>query len=178
MKSGQVLWLMGPTSSGKTTLATKFVERQRNKGIPVIHFDGDEVRDFFGDSLGFAGEDRLRVVKTLVHLVNKAAEAGVHVVVSALTANDDARRYVAANIANLSIGYVECSIDVCASRDPKGLYARAKNGEIATLVGFNSTYLPPEHPDIILNTENSDVESVVHQIEEYFGAQVFAAEAR
>ena len=82
---GTVLWLLGPTSAGKTTLATRVVADLRGRGIPAIHFDGDEVRDFFGASLGFGPDSRLRVVSVLVHLANKAADAGLHVVVSALT---------------------------------------------------------------------------------------------
>ena len=91
---GFVLWLMGPTSGGKTTIAEHLLERLRAAGSPSMHFDGDEVRNFFGDTLGFKASDRQRVVGTLVHLANKTAEAGVNVIVSALTANEDARRHV------------------------------------------------------------------------------------
>ena len=65
---------MGPTSSGKTTTAQKLMRKLANRCIPSIHYDGDEVRKFFGDKLGFTTEDRLRVVKTIVHLTNKAVE--------------------------------------------------------------------------------------------------------
>ena len=61
---GFVLWLMGPTSSGKTTVSNALVAQLRAAGTPIIHFDGDEVRDLFGDNLGFKPEDRLRVVST------------------------------------------------------------------------------------------------------------------
>src|SRR3989339_786273 len=85
--SGRVLWLMGPTSSGKSTLAEYFLTQWRLHGESVVHYDGDEVRDFFGSSHGFNAEDRLRVVKTLTALANKASEAGLLCIVSALTAN-------------------------------------------------------------------------------------------
>ena len=152
-----ILWLMGPTSGGKTTLAEYCTEQWRAVDVPVIHFDGDEVRDFFGGDHGFRPEDRMRVVNTLIHLANKANDAGVNVVVSALTANPDARAQVARDVRNLVVGYVECPIDVCAARDPKGLYARAKAGEIETLIGWNTPYDPPENPDLVLKTDGADL---------------------
>ncbi len=120
-----------------------------------MHFDGDEVRDFFGPGHGFDPGDRLRVVSTLVFLAGKANEAGVSVVISALTAHEDARTLIAEGLPGALVGYVECSIDQCAARDPKGLYARAKAGEIDTLVGWNSEYVPPANPDLVLNTERA-----------------------
>jgi adenylylsulfate kinase-like enzyme len=151
--SGFVLWLMGPTSSGKTTIGEHLLERLRANGTPSMHFDGDEVRAFFGPDLGFEASDRQRVVATLIHLANKTSAAGVNVIVSALTANEDARRLVLDSVKNLMIVYIKCSIETCAGRDPKGLYAQAKNGEIDTLIGVNSDYLPPDNPDLVIDTE-------------------------
>ena len=71
-----VLWIMGPTSSGKTTIAEN-VYNELKKRTGIIHFDGDEVRDFFGDSLGFEAEDRLRVVDTIVYLANKSVNSEI-----------------------------------------------------------------------------------------------------
>ena len=158
---GFVLWLMGPTSGGKTTIGEQLLERLRADGSPCMHFDGDEVRNFFGENLGFEVSDRQRVVATLVHLANKTSAAGVNVIVSALTASEDARRVVLDAVKNLTIVYIKCSIETCAERDPKGLYAQAKNGEIDTLIGVNSDYLPPDNPDLVIDTEDlSPVEAV------------------
>ena len=152
-QSGTVLWLLGPTSSGKTTLAKRAVQELRKRGIPVIFYDGDEVRDFFGPSFGFGGESRFRVVSVLTHLANKAAEAGLHVIVAALTAGRDSRAYIRAHVRNLKLFYVSCSIETCAQRDPKGLYRKAIDGEIDTLIGYNSEYPPLDNPDFVLDTE-------------------------
>ncbi|WP_084811072.1 adenylyl-sulfate kinase [Ensifer sp. BR816] len=164
LQAGTVLWLLGPTSAGKTTLATRVVADLRKNGIPAILFDGDEVRDFFGEQLGFGADSRLRVVSILVHLANKAADAGLNVVVAALTAGDDARAYVRQNAINLTIGYVACSIQGCAQRDPKGLYGKAMRGEINTLIGYNSAYQPPESPDLILDTELHSLDELTARI--------------
>lgn len=160
----RVLWLMGPTSSGKTTLAEYFVNQFRHQGRHVIHFDGDEIRGFFGDNHGFKDEDRLRVVKTLGVLANKASEAGVLCVVSALTAHQDARTYIRQSIPSLLIAYVDCSIEECARRDPKGLYALAKSGEIDTLIGWNTPYEKPNNPDITLNTQQNSPDVLFEQV--------------
>jgi len=152
-EKGFVLWLMGPTSGGKTTIGKHLLERLRAEGMPALHFDGDEVRDFFGDDLGFKVSDRQRVVGTLVHLAKKTSEAGIVAIVSALTASEEARQLVLESIPGLCLVYVKCSIKTCAERDPKGLYAQAKNGKIDTLIGINSEYIAPENPDVVIDTE-------------------------
>lgn len=163
-RPGFTLWLMGPTSSGKTTLAELLVKRLHDEGSPAINYDGDEVRNFFGDDHGFTPGDRLRVVSTLTYLANKATDSGMNVVVSALTANEDARQYVSDTVSRLLVGYVKCPISVCAERDPKGLYAKAQNGEIDTLIGVNSAYLPPENPDLVVETDSLSPEQAIDNI--------------
>ena len=129
-----------------------------------FHFDGDEVRDAFGVNLGFSNNDRLLVVKTLVYVANKGLAAGANVVVSALTAFDDARLYIKKNLHHSIVIYLRCSILECANRDPKGLYAREKRGEINTLVGASSKYHEPVCPDIILETEGNTPEESLQEL--------------
>lgn len=167
IQPGFVLWLMGPTSSGKTTISNAVVKKLRDSGSQIIHFDGDEVRDFFGDNLGFKPEDRLRVVATLIHLADKVSKAGTNVIVSALTANPDARKMLDDRLGDAVIGYIQCSIETCAERDPKGLYAKAKSGEIDTLVGYNTEYPTLENPDIVLDTEHNPLDAMVDQTLHY-----------
>jgi adenylylsulfate kinase len=168
-KDGYILWLLGPTSSGKTTIANNFIRKIRERGALIIQFDGDEIRNMFGSSLTFTSSDRLQVVKAIVILAKKASEAGINVVVSALTANIEAREYVRQNVPNLIMGYVYSSIEVCAKRDPKGLYKLAREGKIDTLIGLNSEYVPPENPDIILNTEKYTLSEVTEQLFVFMG---------
>ncbi len=164
---GIVLWLMGPTSSGKTTISKKLCDRLRSYGYVTVTYDGDDVRNIFASNLGFASKDRLKVVKMLVYMANKAAKAGAIVIISALTANDDARKYIKESISNILIGYVECDISVCASRDPKGLYKQAKEGKIDTLIGYNTEYKAPENSDIVINSEVNTVSSNLDSIEKF-----------
>jgi adenylylsulfate kinase len=161
-----ILWMMGPTSSGKTTLAQTYLRYLKENGVPAIHFDGDEIRDLFGDDHGFSSKDRLKVVGTLVYLANKARDSGLNVIVSALTAHDDARLYVKKNAKNLLVLFVDCSIATCSKRDPKGLYKQAKEGKISTLIGFNSPYQPPKNPDIVINTDSYELSACLQKLTE------------
>ena len=155
---------MGPTSSGKTTIGEALMARLRADEVPTMHFDGDEIRNFFGDDLGFKKSDRQRVVGTLVHLAQKTSEAGINAIVSALTASEDARELVNDSFDILTLVYVKCSIETCAERDPKGLYAQAQNGEIDTLIGINSEYVAPENPDLVIDTEKLSPDAAVDAI--------------
>lgn len=159
-----ILWLQGPTSAGKTTLAQLFVRHARASGHRIIHFDGDEIRDLFPASHGFAAEDRMKVVNALIHLANKCREAGLNVVISALTAHPEARALVRSRVVNLISGLVVCSLETCAARDPKGLYRRAASGQIDTLIGINQPYIPPSDPDIVLDSEHQAPLALVEQL--------------
>ena len=162
-KHGMVFWMLGPTSSGKTTIAEALVGHLRAEDIPIIFYDGGEVRGLIGPGHGFSAEDRQRTVSGLVHLANKAAAAGLNVIVAALTASTESRAYITENVDNLVWAQVTCSIETCAERDPKGLYAMARNGEIDTLIGYNEEYVAVENPHIILDTETNGVDALVEE---------------
>jgi adenylylsulfate kinase len=164
VKKPYTIWLMGLTSSGKTTIAEHLVNIMKNKGIFILHYDGDEIRGFFGKDFGFTEGNRGRVVDTLAHLARKANDAGINVVVSALTAHQSARDHIRKNIPNLLVGYVDCPIDICAARDPKGLYEKARKGGVNTLIGYNSTYQPPTEPNIKLDTNTFSAEENAHSL--------------
>ena len=157
---------MGPTSSGKSTIAQLLADTLRCDDVPAIHFDGNVVRSFFGPNLGFTREDRLRGATTCVRLANMVADAGLNVVVSALTANNDARDFVNKNIPNLTLVYLDCPIEICIERDSLGLYRKAKTGEIdpKTLIGLTEPYPPPPNPDITLRTDKLSPEESVARL--------------
>ncbi|BDQ34712.1 adenylyl-sulfate kinase [Pseudodesulfovibrio portus] len=158
------IWIMGPTSSGKTTLSEKLVGVLRSNDVQVMHFDGDEVRNFFPEDMGFRPEDRLRVVDTICHLANKCVDAGVNVVVSALTANENARNRAFSCVKNLAVVYIDCPIETCMQRDPKGLYKKAAAGEIDTLAGYNTPYEAPARYEIGVDTSVLSPDQAVQAI--------------
>jgi adenylylsulfate kinase len=163
-KIGPVFWIMGLTSSGKSSVAQRIAEKLKARGVKVLHYDGDDVRNMFGADFGFAPEDRLKVVKNLGYLANKTAGQGFNVLVSALTAHTDARKHIRENVNNLVTVFLKCGVQECARRDPKGLYKKARKGEINTLVGFNAPYDAPEFADLIVDTENSSIEEAADRI--------------
>lgn len=165
-----VVWLMGPTAAGKTTLASALSDRLRGQGtMPVVHWDGDQVRDMLGESLSFSAESRLRVVRTLATLAAATSQAGVLTIVSALTAHDDARQLIRERLPRLLVVFVTCPVETCIERDPKGLYRQAAAGEIDTLIGFNSEYLAPQLPDLVLDTSSENIDACVQGLFEFLG---------
>ena len=168
-KNPFILWLMGPTSAGKTTVGKLFVDHMREAGTPAIQYDGNEVRNFFGPTMGFQPEDRLRAVSTCVHLANTATKAGLNVVVSALTAKDDAREYVRENIRNLTLVYLKCRMEVCFERDSHGLYRKAREGLVdpKTVIGLDTPYVAPTNPDITLETDKFSPEESVEYLKDW-----------
>lgn len=134
------VWIFGPTSSGKTTIANALLKMMREMGQKAILYDGDEIREMFHSDFGFTENDRLKVVNTLIHFANKTTRAGVYAIVSALTANQSARDSIRSNLDTLVDVYLDCPISTCIERDPKSLYQKAINGEIDTLIGYNLPY--------------------------------------
>ena len=164
-----VLWLMGPTSAGKTTIGREVIKKFRSSKIPIIHYDGDETRSIFGKAFSFSSEDRLQNVSACVYLANKASEAGLHVVVSALTANQNARTYVEKSLNNLVLVYLKCPLEVCIERDSRGLYRDVKEGKIdpKTLIGFEKPYPDVSNPNLSIDTSQHTIEASVSIIEEW-----------
>lgn len=176
IKPATVVWLLGPTAAGKTTLAGALTERLRDQwDLPVVHWDGDQVRDIFGDNHGFSAESRLQVVRTLVMLATSTSEAGVLTVVSALTAHDDARQLIRDHLPRLLTVFVTCPMETCMDRDPKGLYKQAAAGEIDTLIGYNSDYRPPQSPDLELDTSVESADACVDRLVELLGVRGIVA---
>jgi len=163
-----VLWMMGPTSAGKTTLAIALAHRIEGEySVPVVHWDGDQVRDLMGDQLGFSASSRMQVVRALATIADTTSRSGVLTVVSALTAHQDARSLVSELLPNHIKIFVHCPIEVCAERDPKGLYRRAKAGEIDTLIGYNTAYEPPVDHDLAIDTSLATIDACVDQIMDF-----------
>ncbi len=160
-----VLWLLGPSAAGKTTLAAKIAAGLREKhNAASIFFDGDEVRNFYGDLIDFSSAGRLRVVSTLIELANKASLSGIVAIVAALTAHEESRRLIRQKIPNLLIGYVSCPINVCVTRDPKGLYGKSARGEIDTMIGHNAPYAEPSDFDISVDTSKLSADSCADKL--------------
>ena len=165
---GGTVWLTGLPASGKSTIAVA-LERQLVEGGRVAYLiDGDNIRHGLSDDLGFAPGDRAEHVRRVGHVARLFADAGVVAVVS-LVSPLRSDREVPRQLHDLAgLPFIEVHVDTdieeCARRDPKGLYARARAGELKGFTGVDAPYEPPESPEIRIPTAETDVGDAVAQI--------------
>ena len=154
---GATVWLTGLSGSGKSTIAGE-VERQLvERGIATYSLDGDNLRHGLNGDLGFSAADRVENVRRVAEVARLFADAGIVTLVPVISpyraGRDHARRlHHDAGLAFLEV-FVDAPLEVCEARDPKGLYARARAGEMKGFTGIDDPYEPPEHPDLVIATD-------------------------
>lgn len=153
---GVTLWLTGLSGAGKSTVGTAVAEVLRQEGRPVEILDGDELRDALSPGLGFSREDRNAHVRRVGYLARLLARNGVVVVVPVIAPYSDVRTEIAQahrreGVPHVEV-YVSTSVDECARRDVKGLYAAQAEGRISHLTGVDDPYEAPTDPDLALDT--------------------------
>ena len=154
-QKGCVIWMYGLSGSGKSTLANLLERRLHEQGRFVKVLDGDNIRSGLNSNLGFSDEDRLENIRRVSEVSKLFADAGVIVVNSFITPKNDLRsmaREIVGDEDLLEV-YVKASFETCAKRDPKGLYAKVKAGEVKQFTGKDSSFEEPERPDLIIDTE-------------------------
>ena len=154
------IWFTGLSGSGKSTLASALVERLQLDGIPSYLLDGDVLRRGLNKDLGFSDADRAENIRRVAEIARLMVDVGL-VVVVALISPFTRDRAMAKSLfeENQFIEvFVDASLAICESRDIKGLYKRARNGEIANFTGISSPYEAPECADIVIDSANSTVE--------------------
>jgi adenylyl-sulfate kinase len=164
------VWFTGLPCAGKSTLA-RLVERKiRERGFPVIVLDGDEVRTWLTAGLGYSREDREENIRRIARLAMFQNRAGVATITAAISpyrrTREDARRMIGRFVEV----YVDCPLQVCEQRDVKGLYKRARSGEIQRFTGVSDPYEPPLAPEAVVKTDRDSPEEcaarIVERIEE------------
>ena len=157
--------MTGLPCSGKTTLAKKLLEHISNLAI----LDGDEMRELLSPNEDFSRNGIIGHNKKVVNIAKLLLDHNVPVCVSKISPFVENRvdaRKVLANYNFLEV-YVKCSIDSCEKRDVRGMYKKARNGEISNFIGIHVTYEPPTKPELIIDTENSTVDQTVQKILDY-----------
>jgi adenylylsulfate kinase len=153
--SGFVLWFTGLSGAGKTTIANVVEPELEQRGFVVDHLDGDIVRTHLSKGLGFSKEDRDANIARIGWVASRLARAGAVVIVSAISPYEEMRRHarslVEQHAAFVEV-YVATSLEECARRDPKGLYAAAFAGEIEDFTGVSAPYEEPLEPELRLET--------------------------
>jgi bifunctional enzyme CysN/CysC len=165
---GTVLWLTGLSGSGKSTIAIELERRLFDRGYQVYVLDGDNLRHGLNADLGFSPEDRAENIRRVGELAALMARAGFIVVTAFISPyRSDRERARKAAGGNFHEVYVKASLAVCEGRDPKGLYKRARAGEIADFTGVSAPYEEPERPELVVDTERTDVELSVREVADY-----------
>lgn len=170
---GATIWLTGLPSSGKSTIGAAVEERIVEEGRPAYLLDGDNLRHGVCGDLGFSKADREANVRRVGALARLFADSGTVAIVALVSPYEDARREVRELHAKDGLRFVEVFVntplDICASRDPKGLYARASAGQLSGLTGVDDPYEPPREPELLL-TPDIAIPSAVHAIMGLLGA--------
>ncbi len=169
---GGVVWLTGLSGAGKSTLAIAAEDRLFRKGYQVYALDGDNVRHGLNATLGFSPEDRAENIRRVGEVAALFAEAGFIVLTAFISPyrSDRSRARAAAERASpagFHEVHVQAPLAVCEARDPKGLYRRARAGEIADFTGVSAPYETPERPDLTVETGDRTVEQSVQALIDY-----------
>ena len=155
VQRAQCVWLTGLSASGKSTIANLLDRRLTIEGRHTYLLDGDNVRHGLCRDLGFTEVDRVENIRRVAEVARLMVDAGLIVIVSFISPFQSERDYARSLFEpdEFKEVFVDASLEVCAARDPKGLYRKARRGEIRNFTGFDSPYEQPEYPDVRLNTE-------------------------
>ena len=170
---GGVFWFTGLSGSGKSTLAMAIENVLFEKGYHTYVLDGDNVRHGLNKDLGFSPEDRAENIRRIGEVAALMADAGLIVVTAFISPYQaDRDRARAASPGHFHEIFVSADLETCESRDPKGLYKKARAGEIAEFTGIDSPYEAPVNPEMVVDTKKHDVDMCVGQILRYIEKQV------
>ncbi|MEW7973491.1 MAG: adenylyl-sulfate kinase [Candidatus Thiodiazotropha endolucinida] len=162
----KLLWFTGLSGSGKSTLAHALEERLHQRGCRTYVFDGDNVRHGLCRDLGFNIEDRTENIRRIGEMSKLFVDAGTIALTAFISPirkdRDNVRRLFQKN--DFIEVYVKASIETCESRDVKGLYKKARAGEIPNFTGISSPYEIPENPEIVIDTEDRDIDECIDSL--------------
>ncbi|HSA06613.1 MAG TPA: adenylyl-sulfate kinase [Candidatus Gastranaerophilales bacterium] len=167
-QSSCVLWFTGLSGSGKSTIAIELEKQLHQKGKLTALLDGDNIRHGLCFDLGFSVEDRQENLRRIREVANLFYNNAVITLVSFISPFKQDREFAKNLIGKDFIEiYVDCNIEECEKRDPKGLYKKAKNGEIKGFTGIDQKYEKPENPKIVISSDKMTIEESVNKIINY-----------
>ena len=161
---GVTVWFTGLSGAGKTTISKAVGEKLRSKGCKLEILDGDIVRENLTKGLGFSKEDRDENVRRIGFVSHLLTRNGVIVLVSAISPYREIREELKQKMGDFVEVYVNAPLSVCEERDVKGLYKRARAGEIKNFTGISDPYEPPLNPTIECRTDLEELEESVAKI--------------
>ena len=163
---GAVIWFTGLSASGKSTIAHFLEKELYQRGCSTYVLDGDNVRHGLCADLGFSAEDREENIRRIGEMVKLFVDAGIVVLTAFISPYRKDRQRVRSLLKErqfLEI-YVECPLEVCAARDQKGIYAKARAGVIKNFTGISAPYEPPENPEMVIQAAKENPQQAAKQV--------------
>lgn len=160
-----VLWFTGLSASGKSTLANAVAGALFERGCHTYVLDGDNIRHGLNKDLGFTPEDRVENIRRIGEVAKLFVDAGVIALTAFISPyREDRNKAREINGESFIEIYVKCDLDVCEQRDPKGLYKKARAGEIPNFTGISAPYEEPESPEITIDTSHETLEQSAERV--------------
>ena len=170
-----LIWFTGLSGSGKSTLANLVEIELHKKGLSTYTLDGDNIRQGINKNLSFTPEDRTENIRRVGEIANLMIDAGLITLAAFISPyikdREGVKQIVGAD--NFIEIYVNTSIEECERRDVKGLYKKARKGEIKNMTGISAQYEPPVNPDIEVITDNQSIEACIDQILKFLNKKIF-----
>tara|TARA_B100000519_G_C14015355_1_gene330753 strand:+ start:38 stop:553 length:516 start_codon:yes stop_codon:yes gene_type:complete len=150
-----VIWIIGLSGAGKTTLAKQIVEKTRAHGKDIVLIDGDVIRDLFNNDLGYSLKDRFKNAERISMLCKFLDDQGIDVVCAILSLFPESRTWNREYIKNYYEVYIEAPMDQLVKRDYKGLYKKFEKGKLKNVAGMDIEFTPPENSDLLIKNNSS-----------------------
>ena len=166
---GMMLWFTGLSGSGKSTVAIALERELHSRGLLCRILDGDNIRSGINNNLGFSAEDRVENIRRIAEAGRLFVDTGIIRIAAFISPNNQLREMAAEIIGKDDFVevFVSTPLEECEKRDVKGLYAKARRGEIKNFTGISAPFEAPEHPDITLDTSKLPVEESVKILLDY-----------
>ncbi|WP_298755412.1 adenylyl-sulfate kinase [uncultured Psychroserpens sp.] len=164
-----LIWFTGLSGSGKSTIANLVEKALFENGVNTYSLDGDNIRKGINNDLSFAPEDRTENIRRIAEIANLMIDAGLVVLAAFVSPYKKDRENIRTIVKDVNFVevYINTSIEECERRDVKGLYKKARAGEIKNMTGISAPYEAPEQPDIEIKTEDESIEDSVKRIVDF-----------
>ena len=164
-----LLWFTGLSGSGKSTIANIVEQELFKLGIKTYSLDGDNIRKGINNDLTFSPKDRTENIRRIAEVANLMIDAGIVVLAAFVSPYKKDRENIRSIVKDVNFAeiYINTSIEECERRDVKGLYKKARSGEIKNMTGISAPYEAPVNPDIEIKTEEETIEQAVNRIVNY-----------
>lgn len=172
-QKGVMLWFTGLSGSGKSTVAIALERELQKRGLLCRILDGDNIRSGINKGLGFTAEDRRENIRRIAEVAKLFVDTGIITIAAFISPSNDLRRMASDIIGaeDFKEVYISTPLEVCEARDVKGLYAKARRGEIKNFTGISAPFEAPEHPALSIDTSKVSLEDSVKQILIFLGIE-------